>query len=90
MGDSRSWAAEQEEDEWRASPEYAKLCALIDRANPLLAKVGEIPLVALTVGDLQFLQGLPSSVYKHSSRHQIYREDVDKLEALLIKLGMVD
>lgn len=58
MGDSMSWAADQEEDRWLASPEYVKREALRTRFEHLRGCVDIMPVGRLSFQELQFLLNL--------------------------------
>ena len=57
MGDSRSWAADQEHDRWMASPHRAELVELQKRSDAARAVVDNNPASLFTVAELAFLLG---------------------------------
>lgn len=83
MGDSIGWAAEQEDDRRRNSPEYQAHKRMVDEYNVLIAEALQFEVNGLTVGDLKFLLGCKTTL---SAWHDLKITDFNRLRDLCIKM----
>lgn len=83
MGDSMSWAADQEYESWLNSPEYKVRHALCSRHNAAIATALKIKLGNLDVEELKFIISRETYIDPTNRSKGIYKEDVERLEAIV-------